>query len=115
MRVDIGAEADLPEGEAAIVKARGRELAVVRWRGEVYAVRNSCPHQSQSFENGRVSEVVCGGDRLGSLQIRDEPVIECSWHVWAFRLRDGGCVADPRFRVKRYDVVVEDGRVLVDV
>jgi nitrite reductase (NADH) small subunit len=115
MRVDIGAEADLREGEAKIVKVRGRELAAVLWRGEVHVIRNSCPHQSQSFENGRVSDVVCGGNPVGSLQVRDEPVIACSWHTWAFRLRDGMCVADPRFRVRRYDVVVEDGRILVDV
>ena len=103
---------DLREGLPLIVSSGRQELAVVLWRGEVFAVKNVCPHQTQSFAGGYVhGKVYCTGE-IGVLAVRaDEPVLECPVHTWTFRLSDGVCVPDPSLRVKTYETEVVDGTV----
>ena len=114
--VDVCAVADLEEGVPTLVKAAGRELVVARWRGEVYALRNVCPHQTQSFVCGNVHARLRGSSRPGGMVADDrEPVIACPWHTWEFKLTDGRCITDDKLRVKTYPVQVERGRVMVDV
>jgi nitrite reductase (NADH) small subunit len=113
---DVAAVEELREGKPSIVKAGGRELAIIRLGGEVYAVRNVCPHQTQSYLGGRAHSRVEGADRVGELElIEDDPVLACPWHGWEFRLRGGECLVDPKLKVKTYQVEVRDGRVWVDV
>jgi nitrite reductase/ring-hydroxylating ferredoxin subunit len=42
--VDVGAVDDYEEGSVTLVRAGGREIGIVRWRDEVYAVSNVCAH-----------------------------------------------------------------------
>ena len=114
---DVAAVDDLAEGRPSVFKVKGREIAVVRWRGEFHAVRNICPHQTQSFScahirpsftspPGRVGEVVA---------VESDPVLVCPVHTWSFALRTGQCAVDKSLRIRRYETAVEDGRLLVDV
>jgi nitrite reductase/ring-hydroxylating ferredoxin subunit len=115
--IDVGSVDDLKHGVPAVVRLEGREVALVRWGDEVFAVRNVCPHQSESFFTGfaRRDYVI---DRVGgeiALGPEDQPVLICPVHNWKYRLRDGQCGVDERLRVRTYAVTVTDGRVLVDV
>ncbi|MEA2681975.1 MAG: hypothetical protein QOK05_303 [Chloroflexota bacterium] len=105
------------EAHPTVVKVQGREIAVVPWRGEIHAVRNICPHQTQSFACAHVrSGFAAVPGEIGQLVVDgDEPVLVCPVHTWAFNLRSGKCVVDESLRVRRYDTAVVDGRVLVDV
>jgi nitrite reductase/ring-hydroxylating ferredoxin subunit len=112
----VAAVDDLKEARPAIVKAGGRELAIVKLRGQVYALRNVCPHQTQSYINGIAHSRVAGTQNLGELQVfEDDPVLVCPWHGFEFKLKTGECVVDPKLRVKAYPVEVRDGRVWVDI
>ena len=112
----VGAVESFPERVPVAVEVGGRELAVVSWGGELYAVRNVCPHQSQSFVGGQVRHEFCPTGVAGEIELGDdEPVIVCPWHIWEFRLRDGTCSRDPSKRVKSYPVEVREGSVYVDV
>ena len=115
--VDVGVELEIAEGDSPrVVTVDGRELILVRWQGVVYALRNSCPHQSQSFLMGAVRERIIGGNTVGELAIAsDDPVLVCPVHGWEFRLNTGQCTSDPKLRVKRYPVSIAAGRVLVDM
>jgi 3-phenylpropionate/trans-cinnamate dioxygenase ferredoxin subunit len=114
--IDVGPVDELRDGVPRIVEVHGREIAVMSWRGEVFAVRNICPHQAQSFAHGWVSERVSGGETPGSMSVDDsDPVLACPWHSWRFRLRDGSCIVDPSRRIRVFASTVESGRVLVDV
>jgi nitrite reductase/ring-hydroxylating ferredoxin subunit len=115
MLVDVAADGELAEGVPHIVAVGPREIALVRWKGQVYAVRNLCPHQSESFAGGRVVEQVTGAERIGQLGVGEEPLLICPWHNWQYKLSSGECAVDPRLRVKAYRVVARGGRVLVDV
>ncbi|MDO8208890.1 nitrite reductase (NAD(P)H) small subunit [Conexibacter sp. CPCC 206217] len=114
--VDVCALDELEEGVPAVKRAGNRELVLARWRGEVFALRNVCPHQSQSFMCGNVHPRLRGSSAPGGL-IADaaDPVLACPWHTWEFRLQDGRCTTDPQLRVATYPVGVENGRVLVDL
>src|SRR5947209_14718373 len=108
---EVGSLEDLPDGRPAIAKVAGREVALIRVGDQVYAVRNVCPHQTQSFQGGRAQVRVEGASEIGEMEILDDPVLRCPWHGWEFRLEDGQCLVDPKLRVRTYGVAVRDGRV----
>lgn len=112
---------DLQEGVPLPIKANGRQIILVRWEQEVYAVRNICPHQSATFTSGRARPTVRScpateqGERAWDLEADpSEPVVRCPWHKWEFRLTDGLCATDSRFRIRAYPTRVEAGGVFVD-
>jgi nitrite reductase (NADH) small subunit len=122
---------ELQEGKARSFEAAGRSILVLRWKGEVFALRNICPHQSQAFDEGYARAWVYGQPTAcpaagaapggvgegswGFVVDSDVPVIQCPWHRWEFRFEDGRCATDPHFRVRAYRTEVdEDGTVYVD-
>jgi len=81
----------------------GRDLT-----GEVYALRDVCPHRAAPLSAGRL---------VGE-------TVECPYHGWRFGLRDGVCAAIPslvgsegvepsRMRVRRYPARESQGLVFV--
>jgi nitrite reductase/ring-hydroxylating ferredoxin subunit len=67
-------QADLPEGQRAVVEASGRPILIIHWKGEIYAVDNECPHMGASLEGGKVTE---------------DGALVCPRHHSAFDLRTG--------------------------
>jgi nitrite reductase/ring-hydroxylating ferredoxin subunit len=116
--VDVGAIDGLPERKIVSVRAGDREIVLVRWDDEVYALRNICPHMSAPLTTGKVMGYYTGNVIGGeiALELEDEnPVIACPWHKYEFSLKDGHCLTNAGLRVRSYPVTVEDGRVLVDM
>jgi nitrite reductase (NADH) small subunit len=112
---EVCALAELDEGRPRIVKLKGRDIVLVRWHGEVHAVRNICPHQTQSFARANIRPSFAAA-RVGELVVDTaEPVLVCPVHGWSFRLRSGQCTVDESLRIRSYAIAIEDGRVLVDV
>lgn len=111
---DVGTEDEFEHGVPRIVRVAGREVVVVKWDDEFFALRNVCPHQSQSFINGLVCWDVTAPGPDGDLALT-EPVIVCPWHCWPYELRTGRCTVDPLKRVRAFGVAVEEGRVIVSV
>lgn len=50
-----------------------RKIALFRYQGKVYALRDSCPHQGAPISDGHV----------------DDGFAVCSHHGWKFKLEDG--------------------------
>jgi nitrite reductase/ring-hydroxylating ferredoxin subunit len=114
--VTMGLVADLIEGVPSLVKVQGREIALIRWRGEVFALRNICPHQSVSFEKGITHGLITAGQSVGQLTMNEEePVIVCPRHTYEYVLRTGRCVSNPNLRAKSYPVTVTNGHIFVNV
>lgn len=113
--IDVGSIEDMREGKPLVVRVKGREIALVRWRDEVFAVRNICPHQSEAFTAGHTRPELAGtspGDVAANF---DDPVLVCPLHKWTYKLRTGQCAVDSQLRVRTYPVAITgDGRVLVD-
>jgi nitrite reductase (NADH) small subunit len=113
VRVEAGAVDELAEGVPKPVVVGSREIVLVRWRGRVFAVRNVCPHMTQSFEFGSVMGRPCGS--LGEVDYReDDPILTCPWHQFEYSLTSGQCITDRNLRVRTYNVSIEDGKVFID-
>jgi nitrite reductase/ring-hydroxylating ferredoxin subunit len=113
-RYVVGTVDDIPPGERKIVEIGGRSVGVFNVGGEYFAVLNRCPHQGGSLCSGRQTGLVTSS-RPGEYEVtRSNEIIRCPWHGWEFDLRTGQSWFDPRaVRVRRYDVSVEPGALVV--
>ena len=82
-----------------VFKRNRRQIALFLVEDDVYAVDNRCPHEGYPLVEGTVDE---------------QCQLTCNWHNWKFRLVDGRCVLGGD-HLRRYDVKVEEGQVLVDL
>jgi nitrite reductase/ring-hydroxylating ferredoxin subunit len=79
-RQRLASKSDIPEGKAIIVVTDdGLEIALFKWKGEVFAINNICPHE---------------GGPLGESAV-EEGQITCPWHGWQFNLKNGDCTNMP--------------------
>ena len=114
--IDICAADELPPGGRRIVDADGRSIGVFNIDGELFAVRNTCPHQGAQLCLGTVSGTMLPSDPYEYLYGRESRVLRCPWHGWEFDLETGEKLFDvtERARVKTYPVSVEGGRVVLE-
>jgi 3-phenylpropionate/trans-cinnamate dioxygenase ferredoxin subunit len=107
-RYNVARVTDFPPGTRRIVDADGRSIGVFNIHGQLFALRNSCPHQGAPLCTGRI-----GGTTLPSKPFvyeygRDDEIIKCPWHGWEFEIATGRSVFNPhKTRVKTYAVTVE--------
>ncbi len=92
---------DIPDGGTRVVEHKGRQIALVRVNGEVFALANTCPHKDGPLGEGIVSTK------------RHE--IICPWHRFRFDLRTGKCVTYEKMAARTYPVTVRDNQVFVQV
>jgi nitrite reductase (NADH) small subunit len=110
---DVGSLSDLERDGHVVARVGGREVGVVAGNGELYGVRNRCPHHGGPLCLGTVENRLVG--RPGAYDLSGGTVLRCPWHGWEFDPATGACVDDPSLRVAVYPVKTEDGRVLLDV
>lgn len=98
-KVKVAEAQDIPVGQARVVEASGKPIALVNADGTLYAVDNTCLHRG-----GPVGE----GDLDGL-------VLTCPWHGWRWDVKTGVSVNNPAVRLACYAVSVEDGAVYVEL
>jgi len=107
--------AELEDGVPLIRTVRSREMVLTRWRDEVFACRNVCPHHNASFAHGDVHLPIVGRSPREVTRSNTQPVLTCPWHLYEFDLRTGRCLGDPFFRVRAYEVLIDDATVYVEL
>lgn len=111
--VEVGVLEDFPDRTLKIVSVGGRELGIVHWGDDVYAIHNRCPHQAGPICHGTLGpKIVCNEPGKLDLDL-DSPVVACAWHRWEFYVKTGASVWDPKYRVKTYQVEIRDDVVAV--
>jgi nitrite reductase (NADH) small subunit len=112
----VGKVADFPEGSHQVVEIAGRQIGIFNIAGELYGLPNVCPHQTGP---------VCAGSIVtGSLRsseetgwrpewVHDGEIIVCPWHGLEYHVPTGQCMAYPHIRLRRYQVLAEDGTIVV--
>ena len=90
---------ELAEGEARMVQAADKLIAVFRHEGQYFAIDDTCPHMGDSLSRGYV----------------EKGIVTCPWHAWRFRLADGAWADNPRIKIGSYPVRVVDGEIQVEV
>jgi nitrite reductase/ring-hydroxylating ferredoxin subunit len=113
--VDVGSSDAFEEGVMQILQAERRQIGVIRWRGNIYALRNICPHQLGPVCEGRVLTKLTS-DAVGTVSLDEGTLtLTCPWHGWEFYVDSGRALGDPQLAVKTYRTFAKDGRILVEV
>jgi 3-phenylpropionate/trans-cinnamate dioxygenase ferredoxin subunit len=98
--IEVCKVGEVEPGQARMIEAEGREIAIFNCAGEIFALDNECTH---------VGGPLCDGEIEGCKVI-------CPWHGAEFDIRTGRALAPPAGEnVKSYRVIVEDGVVKVVV
>jgi nitrite reductase/ring-hydroxylating ferredoxin subunit len=115
-RYVVAAVDELPPGTRKIVEVAGRQVGVFNVGGELFALRNRCPHQGGPLCEGRLAgrvEVAAPGDEIQ--YSRPGEILRCPWHSWEYDIRTGQSWFDPdQVRVRAYEVAVEPGQSLAE-
>lgn len=90
---------ELEDGRPKHVTLQGRNIALFKVNGEIYAVANNCLHRGGPLAEGEL----------------DGYQVTCPWHGWKFDVRNGSFRVIPTLKVKTYQTKVEDGMILVDM
>lgn len=89
--------AEVPPGSVLEVKTDGREYVVCNVDGDIRVLDNQCPHVGGPLGQGNL---VNG-------------YVHCPWHAWGFDTRTGQCDFNPQITVRRHEVHVVDGSVVM--
>ena len=96
--VSVGSPSDFPEGEMKMVEAKGMPTLVVRLKGELHAIVNTCSHAGGPLADGEL----------------DGDIVVCPWHGSRFSVLNGECRGGPAtFPQPQLSVREENGEVQV--
>ena len=99
-RVELCSTSDVAPGAALRVERDERTLAVFNVDGEFFVTDDACTHGPGSLSEGYIEGYV----------------VECNFHNGQFNIRTGEVVSPPcMVPVKAYPVVIEAGRVFIEV
>ena len=99
MWTKVSRVSEIEEGKSKIVAAGGKEIALFKISGAIYAIHNTCPHRGGPLGEGYA-------EGLG---------VTCPWHAWTFDLKTGACQMMPDIKQPVFKVKVEDGDISLDV
>ncbi|HEU4361780.1 MAG TPA: Rieske (2Fe-2S) protein [Mycobacterium sp.] len=104
---------ELPPGTMKLVEAGKFGVGVYNVHGSLHAIANYCSHQGAPLCLGSVNGTTEADPAQpdGVRLVRDGQIVRCPWHQWEFDITTGQNVADPRRRVRTYEVDVTDGEV----
>jgi nitrite reductase (NADH) small subunit len=112
----ICAIGELPPGSRRIVELDGRSIGVFNVDGELYALRNSCPHRGAPLCEGTVGGTMLPSDPHTYVYGMENRLLRCPWHGWEIDLASGRPALNDRpGGVRTYPVRVDDGRVVVEL
>ena len=97
--IKMGKLVDLPPGSSIEKRILARRIAVFNDGGTLYGIESDCKHMRASLAGGDVAE----------------GVVTCRWHGWQYDLASGECLTNEGFKLKRYDVHVVDGDIVLDM
>jgi nitrite reductase (NADH) small subunit len=98
--IEIGRLDEIPRLGARVIKAGGGDIAVFRTASdEVFALRDRCPHKGGPLSQG----IVHGRE------------VACPLHDWKISLETGLALAPDEGCAARFEVRVENGRILLQL
>ncbi len=80
---------EIKEGEPKAVSVDGKDIALFKTEGAVYAMDSVCPHRGGPLGEGHI----------------ENGEVTCPWHAWSFNVKTGECqtmlgIMQPTFPVK---------------
>ena len=112
----VGDISEFPEGSHRVVKVGRREIGVFNIRGKFYGLPNVCPHQTGPLCEGKATTGTLVARKEDDWKFRwdyEGEIVACPWHSLEYHVPTGRCLAFPNIKVRRYEVVAEEGKVKV--
>jgi len=118
--VNIGAAADFADPGRKIIGFEGFEVGVFRLDGEFFAYLNLCPHMGGPACQGKMIakvEEIIAEDRTskGMAFSKTRMHVICPWHGYEFDIRTGVHPGNARARLRKINVTVADGEVVISL
>lgn len=112
----VGDLSDFPPGSHRLVRVGRREVGVFNIAGRLYGLPNLCPHQTGPLcEAKRLTGTMRASPETGWRQewVYEGEVLVCPWHGLEYHVPTGQCLAFREIKLRRYEVAVRDGKVVV--
>ena len=111
-RIDLLGVDEVPDGTLKMAWVDGHEqVVVVHANGMIRAFQGICTHESFELDKGFLTG---GGSAMADG--RESGTLTCALHLSRFDLGTGEALDPPaELPLAVYDVVVEDGRILIEV
>lgn len=90
---------EVPDFGKKVISVSGREILLVKVKGEIFAVENECPHQGSSMAGAVVKDAY----------------IACPRHGFRFNLADGRCTDHPEFILETFQVHLNGDEIMLDL
>jgi nitrite reductase/ring-hydroxylating ferredoxin subunit len=81
--------------------------------GAYHALANVCPHQGAPLCLGPLTGTHVPSEPYVYAWGLEQRVLRCPWHGWEFDVTTGRSLFDPQVRTRGFDVVVEEGELVV--
>jgi nitrite reductase/ring-hydroxylating ferredoxin subunit len=109
---------EMQEGERRIVGAgAGHELGVFFVGGAFYCYSNYCAHSGGPACEGilipKVEDILDESKKHRGQVFADEMHFVCPWHGYEYDLKTGECVGDRTLKLRKYEVIVREDKVMV--
>ena len=105
---------ELKPGQRREVQLGGADgVTVFNVGGQLYALRNLCPHKGGPLCRGRLRPHVASPGVGQWVFERENEIIKCPYHNWEFDITTGRALYDSRLRVKTYRVEVVHEQVVL--
>ena len=106
----------LEEAKPRLFSIAGRSIGLIRSKGNVYAVRNVCPHKRAPVCRGTVKGTMLPSDPGTFVFGLDDQVLQCPWHGWEFDLTTGRTLCgNEKRKLALYRVTIEEQAIYVDL
>jgi nitrite reductase/ring-hydroxylating ferredoxin subunit len=116
----VAAAEQVPEGGRLIVDIGATTIGIFRFRQQLYAYENVCPHQGGPVCQGRlvnrVVEVLDANKRSTGMAFDEDTLhLVCPWHGAEYDVATGAHPGQRALRLRRYEVSEQDGMIHVDL
>ena len=113
--VEVATRGDLAEGTMKEVTVQGRKILLARIGDSYYAADNRCPHMGGALCEGPLTGTAMATDEYHFKYGRQGQILRCGWHGWEFDIETGQTLVDPLVRARTYQVMVENGSLIVHI
>lgn len=101
-------------GSRHLVEVDGVPIAIVSVDGNIYAFRNSCPHQGAPMIRGHITGTMLPAAPHEYRYGCDNEIIRCPLHGWEFDMNTGKSVFAPdKVGITSYEVYEDNGFIVL--
>jgi nitrite reductase/ring-hydroxylating ferredoxin subunit len=116
----VASTEQVPERGRLVVDVAKTEIGIFRFRGELYAYENVCPHQGGPVCKGRlvsrVTEILDSDKCSRGLDFDESDLhIVCPWHGYEYSLESGSHPGRAQIRLRSFPVFESEGTIYVTV